>query len=89
MIDVQDLKSALLYALKLEVATQASRRDHNFIRRARVTADAPYESPWRKEIKKLKEEIQDLMAQLQNRRRRSITCCGGNQGISEVTAPKR
>ncbi|GFX11364.1 retrovirus-related Pol polyprotein from transposon 412 [Trichonephila clavipes] len=29
-----------------------------------------------KDIKKLKEEIQELMAQLQNRRRRSITCWG-------------
>ncbi|GFU34454.1 uncharacterized protein TNCV_1992021 [Trichonephila clavipes] len=31
MADVQDLKSALLYALKLEAATQASRRDRQSI----------------------------------------------------------
>ncbi|GFU12370.1 uncharacterized protein TNCV_723401 [Trichonephila clavipes] len=37
--DVQDLKSALLYVLKLEAATQASRRDRQSIRGARVTAD--------------------------------------------------
>ncbi|GFW23591.1 retroviral aspartyl protease family protein [Trichonephila clavipes] len=41
MTDVQDLKSALLYALKLEAATQASRRDRQSIRAARVTADEP------------------------------------------------
>ncbi|GFU18205.1 uncharacterized protein TNCV_2033551 [Trichonephila clavipes] len=76
MTDVQDLKSALLYALKLEAANEASSRDRNSIRIASVTADAPCESPWRKDIKKLKEEIQYLMAQLQNRRRRSITCWG-------------
>ncbi|GFV15316.1 uncharacterized protein TNCV_4833441 [Trichonephila clavipes] len=45
MADVQDLKSALLYALKLEAATQASRRGRQFIRGARVTLDAPCESP--------------------------------------------
>ncbi|GFV28702.1 uncharacterized protein TNCV_3986521 [Trichonephila clavipes] len=56
------------------VAPQASCIDLHFIRRARVTADAPCESPWRKEIKKLKEEIQDLVAQRQNKRRRSLTC---------------
>ncbi|GFX97020.1 retrovirus-related Pol polyprotein from transposon 412 [Trichonephila clavipes] len=46
---------------------------------ARVTADAPCESPWRKGIEKLREEIQDLMAQRQNLRRRRIMCwgCGG------------
>ncbi|GFY18137.1 retroviral aspartyl protease family protein [Trichonephila clavipes] len=41
MADVQDLKSALLYALKLEAATQASRRDRQSIQRARVTLDDP------------------------------------------------
>ncbi|GFW87592.1 uncharacterized protein TNCV_4485571 [Trichonephila clavipes] len=44
MVDVQDLKSALLYALKLEATTQASRKDHHSIRGARVTADVPFES---------------------------------------------
>ncbi|GFX63986.1 hypothetical protein TNCV_41621 [Trichonephila clavipes] len=46
MADVQDLKSAL----KLEAATQASRRLRHSIRGARVTADVPCESPWIKEI---------------------------------------
>ncbi|GFV84434.1 protein NYNRIN [Trichonephila clavipes] len=80
MADVQDLKSALLYALKLEAVTQASHRDHQSVRGARVTTDAPCESPWRKEIEKLREKIQDLMAQRQNMRRRRITCwgCGGS-----------
>ncbi|GFV95860.1 uncharacterized protein TNCV_1729101 [Trichonephila clavipes] len=41
MADVQDLMSALLYALKLEAATQASRKDCHSIRGARVTADEP------------------------------------------------
>ncbi|GFY04212.1 uncharacterized protein TNCV_1199901 [Trichonephila clavipes] len=31
MTDVQDLKSALLYALKLEASTQASRKDRHII----------------------------------------------------------
>ncbi|GFV91173.1 CCHC-type domain-containing protein [Trichonephila clavipes] len=70
MADVEDLKSAL----KLEAANEASCRDRHSIRGARVTADAPCESPWMKEIKKLKEEIQDLMAQLQNQKSCSIMC---------------
>ncbi|GFW04059.1 uncharacterized protein TNCV_2051751 [Trichonephila clavipes] len=41
MADVQDLKSARLYVLKLEATTQASRRDRQSIRGARVTADKP------------------------------------------------
>ncbi|GFT72414.1 uncharacterized protein TNCV_3609531 [Trichonephila clavipes] len=44
MADVENLKSALLYALKSEAATQASRRDRHSIRGDRVTADEPCES---------------------------------------------
>ncbi|GFU95016.1 gag-pol [Trichonephila clavipes] len=44
MADVQDLKSALLYALKLEAANEASCRDRHSIRGAKVAADAPFES---------------------------------------------
>ncbi|GFU58548.1 uncharacterized protein TNCV_4894801 [Trichonephila clavipes] len=43
MADVQDLKSALLYALKVEAANETSCRDSHSIRRARVTTDAPCE----------------------------------------------
>ncbi|GFV12203.1 uncharacterized protein TNCV_1537001 [Trichonephila clavipes] len=83
------LKSALLYALKVEAATQASCIDRHSIRGARVTADAPCESPRRKEVKKLKEEIQDLIAQRQNRRRRSITCWGcGETGHLRSNCPR-
>ncbi|GFT83229.1 uncharacterized protein TNCV_3425431 [Trichonephila clavipes] len=53
MADVQDLKSAL----KLEATTQASCTDRHSIRGARMTADASWESPWKMEIKKLKQEI--------------------------------
>ncbi|GFW23498.1 uncharacterized protein TNCV_3805951 [Trichonephila clavipes] len=45
MADVQDLKSALLYALKVEAANEASCRNSHSVRGARVTADAPCESP--------------------------------------------
>ncbi|GFX72044.1 uncharacterized protein TNCV_2346321 [Trichonephila clavipes] len=44
MADVQYLKYALLYVLKLEAATKASRKDRHFIREARVSADEPCES---------------------------------------------
>ncbi|GFT68536.1 retrovirus-related Pol polyprotein from transposon 412 [Trichonephila clavipes] len=79
MADVQDLKSALLYALKVEAANKTNCRDRYSVRGARATTDVPCESPWRKEIEKLREEIQDLMAQQQNLRRRRITFwgCGG------------
>ncbi|GFW68337.1 uncharacterized protein TNCV_2263271 [Trichonephila clavipes] len=53
--DVQDLKSALLYALKLEAATQASRRDRQSIRGARVNLDVPCESSWKSDIEKLRD----------------------------------
>ncbi|GFX93632.1 uncharacterized protein TNCV_1588091 [Trichonephila clavipes] len=76
MADVQDLTSALLYALKFEAVAQASCIDRPSIREARVTADEPCESRCIKEIEKLKEEMQALIAQRQNRRRRSITCWG-------------
>ncbi|GFW33661.1 uncharacterized protein TNCV_2211931 [Trichonephila clavipes] len=58
MADVQDLKSALLYALKLEAATQASRKDRHSIRGARLIGDEPCESRLIKEMEKLKEEMQ-------------------------------
>ncbi|GFW05846.1 uncharacterized protein TNCV_603181 [Trichonephila clavipes] len=79
MAGVQDLKSALLYALKVEAANEASYRDSHSVQGARVATDAPCESPWRKEIEKLRKEIKNLMAQRQNLRRRRITCwgCGG------------
>ncbi|GFX19510.1 retrovirus-related Pol polyprotein from transposon 412 [Trichonephila clavipes] len=50
MADVQDLKSALLYALKLEATTQACRRNRQSIRGARETLDAPCESPWKRKL---------------------------------------
>ncbi|GFX96668.1 uncharacterized protein TNCV_244551 [Trichonephila clavipes] len=50
MADIQDLKSVLLYALKVEAANEASCKDSHSVRGARVTTDAPCESPWRKEI---------------------------------------
>ncbi|GFW44389.1 uncharacterized protein TNCV_1748181 [Trichonephila clavipes] len=58
MAGVKDLKSALLYALKVEAATQASCIDRHSIREARVTADEPCESRCIKEIEKLKEKMQ-------------------------------
>ncbi|GFX57905.1 uncharacterized protein TNCV_3068721 [Trichonephila clavipes] len=85
MADVQDLKSALLYALKVEAANEASCRDNHSVRGARVTTDAPCASPWRKEIEKPREEIQDLLAQRQNLKRRRVLCwgCGGAGHPSE------
>ncbi|GFV20566.1 uncharacterized protein TNCV_776121 [Trichonephila clavipes] len=79
MADVKDLKSALLYALKVEATTQASCIDRHSIREVRVTADEPCESRCIKEIEKLKEEMQALIAQRQNRRRRSIMCSGSGE----------
>ncbi|GFU77272.1 uncharacterized protein TNCV_4853731 [Trichonephila clavipes] len=76
MADVKDPKYALLYALKVEAATQASWIDCHSIREDRKTLDAPCESPWKSDIEKLRDEFQALMAQRQNRRRRSITCWG-------------
>ncbi|GFV55764.1 uncharacterized protein TNCV_167501 [Trichonephila clavipes] len=89
MADVQDLKSALLYALKEESAYEDSCRDSHSVRGARVTTDVPCESPWRKEIEKLREEIQDLMVQRQNLRRRRITCWGfGGAGHLRCSCPR-
>ncbi|GFW44438.1 uncharacterized protein TNCV_1748671 [Trichonephila clavipes] len=89
MADVKDLKSALLYALNVEAAIQASCIDHHSIREARVTADEPCESRCIKEIQKLKEEMQALIAQRQNRRRRSITCWGsGGSGHLRSNCPR-
>ncbi|GFY22867.1 uncharacterized protein TNCV_2181281 [Trichonephila clavipes] len=68
MADVKDPKSALLYALKVEAATQASCIDSHSIREARVTADEPCESRCKKEIEKLKEEMRALIPQRYNRR---------------------
>ncbi|GFX39782.1 uncharacterized protein TNCV_2105261 [Trichonephila clavipes] len=79
MADVQDLKSALLYALKLETTIQASRRSRHSIQRARVTADVPSESLWINDIGKLRDEIQALMAQHQNQEKCNFKCwaCSG------------
>ncbi|GFW28488.1 uncharacterized protein TNCV_4641511 [Trichonephila clavipes] len=77
--DVQDLKSALLSALKLEAATQASRRDRQSIRGARMTLDAPCESPWKSDIEKLRDEFPAVKVRRQNQEKRSFKCwgCGG------------
>ncbi|GFW99446.1 hypothetical protein TNCV_3007481 [Trichonephila clavipes] len=64
MADVQYLKYARLYTLKLEAATQASRRDHQSTRGAGVTLDAPCESSWKIYMEKLRDEFQTLMRKL-------------------------
>ncbi|GFV82325.1 uncharacterized protein TNCV_3443151 [Trichonephila clavipes] len=58
MADVQDLKSALLYALNLEAATQGSHKDRYSIRTSRLTADEPCEFRCIKEIEKFKKKMQ-------------------------------
>ncbi|GFT47117.1 uncharacterized protein TNCV_3747651 [Trichonephila clavipes] len=89
MEDVQDLKSALLYALKLEAATQASRRDRQSIRGARVTADELYESRLLKEMEKLKEEMQTIKAGITNQEKRNFKCWGcGEMGHLRRNYPR-
>ncbi|GFW97621.1 retrovirus-related Pol polyprotein from transposon 412 [Trichonephila clavipes] len=79
MADVQDLKFTLLYALKLEAATQASRKDRHFIRGARVTEDEPCESRLLKEMEILKEEMQTIKAGISKHEKRNFRFwgCGG------------
>ncbi|GFT72301.1 uncharacterized protein TNCV_3608701 [Trichonephila clavipes] len=79
MADVEDLKSVLLYALKLEAATRASRKVRRFIRGARVTADEPCESRLLKEMKILKEEMQTIKKGISSQEKHNIRCwgCGG------------
>ncbi|GFV21325.1 hypothetical protein TNCV_2370821 [Trichonephila clavipes] len=60
MADLQDLKSALLHALKLETTTQVSRRDIHFIRGVKVIGDANNDFPWMKDIKNLRVAFQKL-----------------------------
>ncbi|GFU03053.1 uncharacterized protein TNCV_113611 [Trichonephila clavipes] len=67
MADMQDLKSALLYALKFQAVTQASCIDRYSIRGARVTADVPYESPWLKEIEKANSRFNDSTSEPEER----------------------
>ncbi|GFX80096.1 uncharacterized protein TNCV_2107421 [Trichonephila clavipes] len=89
MADFKYRKSALLYALKVETAIQASCIDRHSIQEARVTADEPCESRCIKGIEKLKEEMQALIAERQNRRRRSITCWGcGESGHLRSNGPR-
>ncbi|GFS71285.1 uncharacterized protein TNCV_5050341 [Trichonephila clavipes] len=89
MADFKDLKSGLLYALKVEIAIQASCIDHHSIQEARVMADEPCESRCTKGIEKFKEEMQALIAECQNRRRRSITCWGcGESGHLRSNCPQ-
>ncbi|GFY17215.1 uncharacterized protein TNCV_1089941 [Trichonephila clavipes] len=89
MADFKDLKSALLYALKVETTIQASCIDHHSNQEATVTVDEPCESRCIKGIEKLKEEMQALSAKCQNRRRRSITCWGcGESGHLRSNCPR-
>ncbi|GFX59386.1 uncharacterized protein TNCV_150941 [Trichonephila clavipes] len=76
MADVQGLKSTLLYALKLEAATQARTGDRQSIRGARVTLDAPCESPWKSDIEKLRDEFLAFKDQRQNQEKSSFQCWG-------------
>ncbi|GFW79889.1 uncharacterized protein TNCV_3898901 [Trichonephila clavipes] len=74
---------------KATATTQASCRERHSIRGARSTADASRESPWTKEIHKLKKEVENLMVQLQNQTGRRIKCWSVvNQSISKVTSPE-
>ncbi|GFT08223.1 uncharacterized protein TNCV_3481671 [Trichonephila clavipes] len=63
MADVKDLKSTLLYALKVEAPIQASCIDRHSIREARVTADEPCESPCIKEIERGNASFNSSMSQ--------------------------
>ncbi|GFU61239.1 uncharacterized protein TNCV_3002881 [Trichonephila clavipes] len=83
------LKSALLYALKLDAATQASRRDHKCIRGARVTAEESCESRLLKEIEELKEEIQTIKAGISNQEKRHFKSCEcGEMGHLRRNCPR-
>ncbi|GFT94567.1 uncharacterized protein TNCV_3266651 [Trichonephila clavipes] len=57
----------------------SSRRDRQSIRGARVTLDAPCESPWKSDIEKLRDKFQAFKVQRQNQEKRSFKCweCGG------------
>ncbi|GFV07366.1 uncharacterized protein TNCV_1765271 [Trichonephila clavipes] len=57
MADFNDLKSALLYSLKVDNVIQASCIDRHSIQEARVTVDEPCESRCIKGIEKFKEEM--------------------------------
>ncbi|GFV62883.1 uncharacterized protein TNCV_3319081 [Trichonephila clavipes] len=46
------------------------------IRGARVTLDAPCESPWKSDIEKLRHEFQAFKAQRQNQENRKFKFCG-------------
>ncbi|GFU66317.1 uncharacterized protein TNCV_3642401 [Trichonephila clavipes] len=76
MADIQNLKSALLYALKLEAATQASRKDRHFIGGARVIAYDLCESRLLKEMEKLKEEMQTIKPGISKQEKRNFKCWG-------------
>ncbi|GFY00999.1 uncharacterized protein TNCV_1364041 [Trichonephila clavipes] len=89
MADVQDLKSVLLYALKLEAATQASRQDRQSIRGATVTAHEPCESRLLKEMEKLKEEMQTIKTGILHHNKRNFKCWGcGGTGHPRRTCPR-
>ncbi|GFU08738.1 uncharacterized protein TNCV_990951 [Trichonephila clavipes] len=79
MTDAEELKSALLYALKLEAATQASHRDRHSIRGARLNTDEPCESRLIQLMEKLKEEMQTIKAGIPNQEKHNLECwgCGG------------
>ncbi|GFX61090.1 uncharacterized protein TNCV_4117391 [Trichonephila clavipes] len=64
---------------KAEAVTQASLRDRQSIRGARVNLDAPCESPWKSDIEKLRNEFQAFKVQCQNQEKCNFKCwgCGG------------
>ncbi|GFT62171.1 uncharacterized protein TNCV_251931 [Trichonephila clavipes] len=89
MADVQELKSALLYAQNLEATTQASRQDCQSIRGARVTADEPCESQLLKEMEKLKNGMKTIKAGISNQEKRNFKCWGcGGTGHLRRTCPR-
>ncbi|GFV25710.1 hypothetical protein TNCV_2107131 [Trichonephila clavipes] len=85
MCRCQDIKSLLLYALNLEVATHASHKDRPFIRGATVTADEPCEY-WIAETQMgtLKEEIQTIKA-LEFQTKRNANSSAGVAGGDGIT----
>ncbi|GFX54952.1 uncharacterized protein TNCV_3318691 [Trichonephila clavipes] len=70
-------------------ATQASRRDRQSIRGARVTLDSPCESPWISDIEKLRDESQAFKDQRQNQEKRNFKCWGcGRTGHLRRNCPR-
>ena len=74
--DVKDIKSALFYALRLEIAALSSRRDRHTVRDAIAKDERNSQAELLKSIEKIFHDLEMLKTEKQSRKKTRVKCWG-------------